>query len=209
MQYFNPKNNDMIESNLTVQVAIDIIKNNAPISDGFAHDIARKNNPSQGQIFWIIKKAEQYNPNKTPSQVERENVFGSEVGAGLVKISEMFQAAKVYIKRPKIKLKNNNEEIVISMAPDTGKNSGFLYVKVSGLYMGKISPEGRFAGVSGTSKELREYLASFSQNPEVMAAQYGKETGNCCFCSRLLTDDRSVTVGYGPICAENFGLNWG
>lgn len=41
------------------------------------------------------------------------------------------------------------------------------------------------------------------------AARFGKLWGSCVFCSRLLTDERSVAVGYGPVCAEHNGLPWG
>lgn len=41
------------------------------------------------------------------------------------------------------------------------------------------------------------------------AAQFGALTGACVFCSRRLTDERSVTVGYGPVCADKAGLPWG
>lgn len=41
------------------------------------------------------------------------------------------------------------------------------------------------------------------------AARFGKVTGACVFCSRLLTDERSVSAGYGPVCAEREGLPWG
>jgi len=41
------------------------------------------------------------------------------------------------------------------------------------------------------------------------AKAWGKLYGNCIYCSRDLTDDRSITAGYGPICAEKRGLPWG
>jgi hypothetical protein len=41
------------------------------------------------------------------------------------------------------------------------------------------------------------------------AARFGRLTGTCVFCSRHLTDERSVTVGYGPKCADNNSLPWG
>jgi hypothetical protein len=41
------------------------------------------------------------------------------------------------------------------------------------------------------------------------AAAFGHQYGNCVFCSKDLTDDRSVTVGYGPVCAKNNHLPWG
>lgn len=41
------------------------------------------------------------------------------------------------------------------------------------------------------------------------AARFGQLYGRCCFCSRQLTDERSVAVGYGPDCASHHGLPWG
>lgn len=56
---------------------------------------------------------------------------------------------------------------------------------------------------------LVDLLKELATNPQETAAKYGKETGVCCFCAITLTDPRSVTVGYGPICAGNYGLPWG
>jgi hypothetical protein len=47
---------------------------------------------------------------------------------------------------------------------------------------------------------------------EEQARAFGREFHACVFCSTPLTDDgdnRSVIVGYGPICARKFGLPWG
>ena len=41
------------------------------------------------------------------------------------------------------------------------------------------------------------------------AAAFGKLYGICIFCSRDLTDERSIAVGYGAVCADNHGLPWG
>jgi hypothetical protein len=41
------------------------------------------------------------------------------------------------------------------------------------------------------------------------ASQYGHAHGNCVFCALPLTDDRSVSVGYGETCAGKRGLPWG
>jgi hypothetical protein len=56
---------------------------------------------------------------------------------------------------------------------------------------------------------VRAFIVDFSNNPEQVARVHGHATGNCCFCTRELTDARSVAVGYGPICASHFGLEWG
>lgn len=36
------------------------------------------------------------------------------------------------------------------------------------------------------------------------AAAYGRTTGVCCVCGRLLTDEGSVAAGIGPVCAARF-----
>lgn len=41
------------------------------------------------------------------------------------------------------------------------------------------------------------------------AAAFGHLYGICAFCARTLTDERSIHVGYGPVCADNQGLPWG
>ena len=41
------------------------------------------------------------------------------------------------------------------------------------------------------------------------ASAYGHRTGQCVFCFRDLSDERSVHVGYGKECASKHGLPWG
>jgi len=36
------------------------------------------------------------------------------------------------------------------------------------------------------------------------AKEYGKITGTCCNCGRLLTNEESIAAGIGPICASKF-----
>lgn len=45
-------------------------------------------------------------------------------------------------------------------------------------------------------------------SPE-QAKDFGKLYGMCVFCSRTLTDERSIHAGYGSTCASNHGLPWG
>jgi hypothetical protein len=206
MKYINPKNNEVLESDLTALVAKQIILAHAPISDSFAHDLTRKSNLSAGQIFWLIKKGEQYNPNKINKSEDKPKIM---TGAGMVKIHELFQTAKSNgLKRPKIRLSYNENKVVLSLAPDTGRNQGFIYIKENSIYAGKISPLGVYSPVSNSTPELKNYLQSFSDNPAEAAKVYGQKTGNCCFCALELTDKRSVTAGYGPICAAKYGLPW-
>lgn len=68
---------------------------------------------------------------------------------------------------------------------------------------------GRFRPSDRNLEGLLELLGAFDRDPVHVAARYGRETGECCFCQRRLTDPRSVRVGYGPVCAVTHGLPWG
>lgn len=37
------------------------------------------------------------------------------------------------------------------------------------------------------------------------ASMFGKKTGHCCICSKLLTNPESVSAGIGPICKDKMG----
>lgn len=41
------------------------------------------------------------------------------------------------------------------------------------------------------------------------AARFGHTHSRCVFCTKALTDERSVTVGYGETCASTHALPWG
>jgi hypothetical protein len=56
---------------------------------------------------------------------------------------------------------------------------------------------------------MEEELHKFAADPVGYAANYGRRSENCCFCGTTITSDDSLAVGYGPICAEKWGLPWG
>jgi hypothetical protein len=64
-------------------------------------------------------------------------------------------------------------------------------------------------GRSRMDPERSDMLVAFNLDPVATAVRSAKITGACSFCSRKLTDERSVAVGYGAICAEKYGLPWG
>ena len=40
------------------------------------------------------------------------------------------------------------------------------------------------------------------------AQAFGRQHGLCCACARHLDDDRSLAVGYGPVCADHYGWHY-
>jgi hypothetical protein len=95
-----------------------------------------------------------------------------------------------------------NGEVVISLAGDTGRNPGALYVKLNGEYAGKVTADGVAYGLDALLPTLRAIEA----DPAGAGAAYGALRGHCSFCQTKLDDEGSLAVGYGPTCAKNYGL---
>lgn len=132
-------------------------------------------------------------------------------------IIALFNLAADSLKYPKIALAlRDGTDVVLSRAgirasrPGTiNVTNGRRYGDDDNVWYGRIELDGTFQDSQAATDELRTLLVAFSADPSGVAAAYGKLTGNCCFCRRGLTDERSTDVGYGPVCAKNYGLNWG
>ena len=75
---------------------------------------------------------------------------------------------------------------------------------------GQYQPSRKYAPATITAIGLA--LKAMADDPAAAAGAYGKLTSRCCFCGRRLgegEDERSVEVGYGPVCASRFGVPWG
>lgn len=133
----------------------------------------------------------------------------------LIRLIEMFDEAHKAIKYPKIKnLHIDNYIITLYRTGDKSKYPGSIAVVTSKgtVWLGNITREGKFYQANGCPDGIREALQKLADNPEEITSLHGKKTGCCCFCSRLLTDDRdgySVELGRGPVCSRRYGLMWG
>jgi hypothetical protein len=181
---------------------------------------------SDKQAFWLrrlavlAKKAS--DPASSPFLLENEwslpnakNIFA------------LFKFASAKLKYPKVVLTIPSQDplpvkaIQIYPAGKLSKYYGSLSVVSEGKYpyrkwFGVIDPAGvfeaspYFESLPQSSKEQIVLLLSlFGENPASLAAKQGKLLGNCCFCGLPLEDESSVSAGYGPVCAENYGLPWG
>ena len=85
-----------------------------------------------------------------------------------------------------------------------GKNSrwyGWTFVDDGGAYgrrktYGKQAPDGLYKGA------VQDQLAAIIADPLEAMVAYGKLTGTCGKCGRILEDEESVAAGIGPICAS-------
>lgn len=123
------------------------------------------------------------------------------------------------LQHPKVRLAlPDGSPVVLTIAGPTAKVPGSINVTDGGPYgnntwYGRVSPQGQWdksrSVFGGTMTALTTLLADLAKDPAGVASAYGKLTGNCCFCCKPLTDDRSAGVGYGKVCADKYNLPWG
>jgi hypothetical protein len=90
--------------------------------------------------------------------------------------------------------------LVITRAPDHGRNPGALYVtSEADEYLGKL------LGYTYQGKPAPG-LEAIAADPRGEAIRYGQRTGTCSCCGRTLTNGASIEAGIGPICASKWGL---
>lgn len=77
--------------------------------------------------------------------------------------------------------------------------------------IGRLAADGILTERSGQRFQESELqtLIEYDADPVFASRDHGLRHGWCCFCGLALTADASVTVGYGPICADKYGLPWG
>lgn len=81
------------------------------------------------------------------------------------------------------------------------------------LWYGGINAQGFYCETIDTKVKqpegLIEWLRIFVEDPSKAGRVLGQRQKWCCFCGIKLTSTDSLYYGYGPICAGNFGLEWG
>lgn len=89
-----------------------------------------------------------------------------------------------------------------------GKNSkyhGWIFVDDGAAY-GQRRTYGKQLGKTGRyTGKVQEQLRAILADPLAAQVAYGRLTGVCGVCGRLLEDEQSVAAGIGPICAGKMG----
>jgi hypothetical protein len=164
---------------------------------------------SEKQMYWVRKLAE-----PTPTAPVAAIEVGSFEG-----VIALFRTAQRHLKFPKVRLRlENGSPIVLAVAGANARRPGTVNVTDGrpfgeNIWYGRVEADGRWEASRSvdaeTATSLTALLTAFAAEPAKVAAAFGHLTGNCCFCAKTLTDERSTSVGYGPVCAEKFGLAWG
>ena len=123
-------------------------------------------------------------------------------------LADVMQA--VGLKRPTLRLNSAMGEVVLSLTRG-GVQPGSVAIKIAGNFIGCVRPSGECSSLLGNANyaDLRKHLLNIATDKGSLisaALDYAKLTNHCSFCGLALTNDFSVVYGYGPICAENWGL---
>jgi uncharacterized protein DUF6011 len=185
--------------------------NRIPASSvSFAADLVRKSQAkplSPKQMFWV---------NKLADEAERPAPVATQVRGDVAEIFALFErASENGLKWPKIHLHTDDGQSVrLSRAGEKSRYVGQIMVTDGGSFgsnkfFGRIDETGNLTPGRDMTRDVARLIEAFAADPAAIASMHGKRTGNCCFCHKDLTTRESLAVGYGPVCAEKFGLPWG
>lgn len=180
----------------------------------FAHDLLRKAaryQPSPRQEYWM---------GELVARANRPAPMAEKLAGNVAGIFEIFQTAQASgLRYPKIRLQTTADQdesvtVQFALAGERSKTPGHVQITDgqafgSNRYFGRITPDGELVAGRDMIPAVRELVAGFAEDPAQVAKAYGKRTGHCCFCRRYLETKESLAAGYGPVCAEKFGLPWG
>lgn len=197
---------ESFESTLSDSEALEAIHNS---SSDFARDLyAKRSRLSPAQMAWVHKLAMESIERKQPKPV----ATGASIDMNGVEA--LFANAGSRLKRPQITIElKDGLRIQLRRAGQRSKYAGQIQITDGGAYgsskyYGRIE-NGNFIPGRDVDANVRATLVELAKDPIDYAQKYGHKSGHCCFCGLKLTDERSVTAGYGETCAKHWGLPWG
>lgn len=124
---------------------------------------------------------------------------------------ELFNTGATHLKFPKLSIPIDADR-KLSIYIRVYSNPGNLGIKLNGIIVADISH------VTGdviwktdipnkTKLDIKHALDKEDLAKSLMAT--GIKFSHCCFCGQEITTAESLYAGYGPICAEHWGLPWG
>lgn len=157
-----------------------------------------------------------------PKRVPDAKVIPSRIAVDGRTLIRYFDAAAKKLQRPRIKYKilpkpvHGCEQLIFyrtgeqSASPmSVGVTNGLDYP--NNRILALMYRDGRTVFYAWTfdKPELQLLIKRVAEDPLAAFSENGRLTKYCCYCGRALTHPSSTHYGYGPICAENFGLPWG
>jgi len=186
---------------------------------------------SPRQIPWLHKLALELLPtDKRPGYTDVTKAQEAPTTIlDLTPIRKLMERAALKLTRPKIRFEFTEDpaldqslrmeqlparKLAITIASSGSRTPGAIMVSDGGpfgknVFFGRVHENGRWEPKGAVPEWVLEALRQLAEETVAFVSGYGRKTGRCCFCGLQLTDGRSVVVGYGPICADNYGLPWG
>jgi len=135
-------------------------------------------------------------------------------------IQHMVDARAKGLKWPKITLRANGQVVQLALTGDKAKRPGTInitngekYQSPKNKYFGAIGKDGKWYPSRGMGPVQRSaivaILDAFQRDPSEIALKHSHDTGFCCFCGigiGFTGKKEPVLRGYGPKCAQNWGL---
>lgn len=166
---------------------------------------AAKRGLSPKQEYWVKRLVFLATPSATPAvQIDAAAMYA------------LFDTVAGKLRYPKITLTTKGSmNITLYVSGVRSRNPGVIHVVGADneVFYGRLPRSGVWDQAAQHCPqeqvdEVIELLREFASNPVVGATKHGHLHGNCCFCRLPLTDERSVSAGYGPVCAKKWGLSW-
>lgn len=168
-----------------------------------------KGSLSEKQWEWVAKLAMRA-IGKT--NYEEDYKHHASTSLELPTIREMFNIAARDLKHPAIRLQTSNSgEVRLSLAGEASRYAGQVNITDGARYpdnkfYGRIDSTGKMLVRTDLPEDVKQLLLNLNADPRQLAKLHGQKYGNCCFCGRELTEADSIAAGYGPICADKWGL---
>ena len=126
----------------------------------------------------------------------------------------LFDQAASRVKFPKVSFGEGDALVKFARAGRASKYEGSVNVTDGrpfgeNKWYGRIERDGKFKPSRSCTQEVSDQVKDFNADPAGYSAARGKATGNCVYCRQTLSDNRSLSVGYGKTCANTYGLPWG
>jgi len=132
----------------------------------------------------------------------------------LANVIKLFATAAKKLKYPKLTFFVDGTTIRFQVAGERSRCPGTINVTDGGSYgqntwYGRIDRNGEWLPSAAATPAVIDLVKRLGEDLIAAAVQHGHHTGHCCFCALQLKDERSTSVGYGPICADKWELPWG
>jgi len=176
---------------------------------------------SQKQEFWVgkmIERALRGSDSSKPSNSVTSSMPDQNAVDGFGEILDLFDSVQGKLKWPKLMIDHRGEKFCLKQAGPKSKYAGCVLIDDGKKFpdndwRGFIDHDGVYHPAKMMSEEMlektRDLLEKISGDPAGYIGMKGKKVGSCCFCKKSLTTNESLEAGYGPVCADNWGLPWG